>query len=49
MLQIYYGLTAQGGSIAVTPAASNLPVSINARPFGVGLNFLFGRPSPALP
>ena len=48
MLLTYYGLTAQGRSIAA-PAASALPVSINARVFGVGLNFLLGRPSRALP
>jgi hypothetical protein len=49
MLEAYYGLTAQGRNIALTPAASNLPVSVNARAFGVSVNFLLGRPSPTLP
>jgi hypothetical protein len=49
MLEAYYGLTAQGRNIALTPAASNLPISVNARALGVSVNFLLGRPSPALP
>ena len=49
MLEAYYGLTAQGRSIAVTPAASDLPLTVNARALGIGVNVLLGRPSPALP
>ncbi len=49
MLEAYYGLTGQGRSIALTPAAPSLPVSVNARALGLSVNFLLGRPSPALP